>query len=70
MIFIYVSELQEEAPMDKEAPEERKERIYRKPHIDLHDILQKKSGGEKSSEEVTLNVKGKRNIRSMKTGDT
>jgi hypothetical protein len=47
-------------------------------HIDLCNILQKKTGGEKSSKTVTLNVKGEdneqtqeRNIRSMKTrGET
>jgi hypothetical protein len=49
--------------------------MYMKPHIDLHDILQKNKGGEKLPEAVTLNVKGeekeqnkKRNNRGMKTG--
>jgi hypothetical protein len=40
---------------------ERKERKYRKPHIDLHNILQKKTRGEKLSEE-------REKIRSMKIG--
>jgi hypothetical protein len=40
------------------APKERKEIIYRKPQIYLRDVLQKNTRGEKSSEGVTLNVKG------------
>jgi len=38
---------------------ERKESIHRMPHIDIHDVLKNKTGGNKSLERFTLNVKGK-----------
>jgi hypothetical protein len=49
-------------------------RIYKNPRIDLHDILSKNIGGDKTLKGVTLNFKGgekqqkkERKIRSMKT---
>jgi hypothetical protein len=61
----------------QESPEERKGSIYKKPHIDLHNILQRRQGERNHQGELpfSIDVKGgekeqkhERKIRSMKTG--
>jgi hypothetical protein len=62
LIFFYIFQrITRGSTNGQEAPEERKENMYRKPHIDLHGIFQNKTGGEKLSKVVTLMSKGKRN---------
>jgi hypothetical protein len=55
MLFIYVSELQEEAPMDKKHQKRGKEVYTGNPHIDLHDILQR-SQGERNCQRKRSNI--------------
>jgi hypothetical protein len=63
MIFIYVSELQEEAPMDKKHQKRGKEASTRSPTL-----IYMTSCREVKGREIIRERDQERNIRSMKTG--
>jgi hypothetical protein len=54
MFFIYVSELHEEAPMDKKHWKREKEVYTGKRHVDLQGILQRSQGEKNCQRETEL----------------